>query len=136
MLTQTIKALRWTEEKLENLLAHFAANYARELLMAHGLVEVEIDHIRRNLKTGPARATTENTSIDRSIPSNGGPSTQTHLEVFKAERPSRSIDGVTSLGAATSNCSLWSGPEIVAALCVAGAAIAGLLFCLAAIFKS
>jgi trehalose-6-phosphatase len=45
MLTKITWALNWPGEKIENLLADLAANYAREVLAAHGLVEIEIDHI-------------------------------------------------------------------------------------------
>jgi hypothetical protein len=128
MLTKITRALNWADEKLENLLADLAANYARELLAAHGLVEMEIDHIRRNSKVEPVQ--TEKT--DRSAGLNETLLPQTHLEVIPAER---FVPGV-SHRVPTSNCDLWSGPEIVAALCVAGAALASLLFCLAAILKS
>ena len=128
MLTKITRALNWADEKLENLLADLAANYARELLAAHGLVEIEIDHIRRNSKVEPGQ--TEKT--DRSALPNKTLLPQTHLEVIPAER---FVPGV-SHRVPKSTCDLWSGPEIVAALCVAGAALAGLLFCLAAIFKA
>ena len=131
MLTKITRALNWADEKLENLLADLAANYAHELLAAHGLVEIEIDHIRRNVKVEPI----ENEKSDRSARPNETLLPQTHREVIHPERfvPG---DAAVSHRAPASHCDLWSGPEIVAALCVAGAAIAALLFCLAAIFKS
>jgi len=135
MLTQITRALSWAAEKLENLLADLAVNYARELLAARGLVEIEIDHIRRNLKVEPAVPPTDRDKINRSIPSDENPPSQTSLEVIRTERFVPCNPGVSRL-APMSHCDLWSGPEIVAALCVAGAAIAALLFCVAAIFKS
>ena len=136
MLTKITRALNWADEKLQNLLADRAANYARELLAAHGLVEIEIDHIRRNLKVEPAAPPIESQRINRSIPSKQTPVPQTRLQVIQVDRATHANEQVQSLKPPTSNCDLWSGPEVVAALCVAGAAIAGLLFCLAAIFKS
>ena len=135
MLTKITRALHWADEKLENLLADLAANYARELLAAHGLVEIEIDHIRRNLKAEPAVPPIESDKINRSIASEQTSVAQTGLEVIQVERAINPNKRVQSLQAPTLHCDLWSGPEVVAALCVAGAAIAGLLFCLAAIFK-
>ena len=136
MLTKITRALQWAGEKLENLLADLAANYARELLAAHGLVEIEIDHIRRNLKAEPAVLPIESGKINRSIASKQTSVAQPRLEVIRVERAIRPAKQLQSLQALKSNCDLWSGPEVVAALCVAGAAIASLLFCLAAIFKS
>ena len=135
MLTKITRALNWADEKLENLLADLAANYARELLAAHGLVEIEIDHIRRNLKVEAAISPIENDKINRSIPFKTRVP-QTGLELIQVERATYPIEQVHSLQAPTSNCKPWSGPEVVAALCVAGAAIAGLIFSLAALFKS
>jgi len=136
MLTKITGALQWVDEKLENLLADLAANYGRDLLAAHGLVEFEIDHIRRNLKVEPVVLPTDSNRTNRSIPSKQTPVPQTPLKVIRLKGATHPIDQVQSLRAPTSNCDLWSGPEVVAALCVAGAAIASLLFCLAAIFKS
>lgn len=135
MLTKITRALLWADEKLENLLADLAANYARELLAAHGVVEIEIDHIRRNLKAEPAVPPIESDKINRSIASEQTSVARTGLEVIQVERAINPNKQVQSLQAPTSRCDLWSGPEVVAALCVAGAAIAGVLFCLAAIFK-
>ena len=135
MLTKITRALHWADEKLENLLADLAANYARELLAAHGLVEIEIDHIRRNVKAEPAAPPIESDKINRSIASEQTSVAQTGLEVIQVERAINPNKQVQSLQTPTSHCDLWSGPEVVATLCVAGAAIAGLLFCLAAIFK-
>ena len=135
MLTKITGALQWVDEKLENLLADLAANYARELLAAHGLVEFEIDHIRRNVKVEPVVPPAGSNRTNRSIPSKQTPVPQTRLKVIRLEGATHPIEQVRSLQA-TSSCDLWSGPEVVAALCVAGAAIAGLLFCLASLFKS
>jgi hypothetical protein len=131
MLTKITRALNWADEKLENLLADLAANYARELLAAHGLVEIEIDHIRRNLKVEPAVPPIESDRVSRVIPSNQTLAPQTRLRVIQADRATHPTEQGQSLKPPTSKCDLWSGPEVVAALCVAGAAIAGLLFCLA-----
>jgi hypothetical protein len=128
MLTKITRALNWADEKLEHLLADLAANHARELLAAHGLAEIEIDQVRRNSKVEPVQ--TEKT--DRSAGLNEALPPQTHLAVICAER---FVPGV-SHRVPKSTCDLWSGPEILAALCVAGAALASLLFCLAAIFKA
>ena len=136
MLTTIIRALRWTDEKLENLLADLAANYARELLAAHGLWEVEIDHIRRNSKIEPVEEPIESGKINRSIPSKNATLYQGRPEIVPVETAADPTEGVGSLRTPTPDCGLWSGPEVVAALCVAGAAILALLFCLAAIFKS
>jgi hypothetical protein len=136
MLTTIIRALRWIDQKLETLLAHLAANYARELLAAHGLVEIDIDHIRRNFKVEPAASPIETEKIHRFIPSNENPLPYARPEVIQVEGAPHSTEKVQPLRAPTPNCDLWSGPEVVAALSVAGAAIVALLFCLAAIFKS
>jgi hypothetical protein len=136
MLSYIVKATSWTSEKLENLLTDLAANYARDLLTGHGLVEMEIDHIRVNSKIEAAIAPVENGEINRSIPAIETPLPQIFVKVIRLDRPSYPTVRVESLGRSTPNWNLWSGLEIVAALCVAGAAIAALLFCLAAIFKS
>ena len=136
MLTKITRALHWADEKLENLLADLAANYARELLAAHGLVEIEIDHIRRNPKVDAAVPPIESGTINRFFAPKQTPTARTRLEVMELDRAIHPTGQLQSLQVQRSNCDLWSGPEVVAALCVAGAAIAGLLFCLAAIFKS
>ena len=135
MLTQITRALHWADDKLENLLADLAANYARELLAAHGIVEIEIDHIRRNLKTEPAVPPSGSEKVNPSIASKQTSVAQTGLEVIQVGRAIHPHKQVQSPQARTSHCDLWSGPEVVAALCVAGAAIVALLICLAAIFK-
>ena len=76
MLTTVIRALRWTDGKLQNLLADLAANYARELLAAHGLVEIEIDHIRTNYTVEPAVISIEAQKITRFVPQNENPVSQ------------------------------------------------------------
>lgn len=136
MLSNLLKAIHWTSEKLENLLTDLAANYARELLTAHGLVEIEIDHIRRNSKIEPAVAFIENDRFNRSSAPNETPLPRPVVKVIRVERAIHPTEEIEPLGRPTPNCDLWSGPEVVAALSVAGAAIVGLLFCLAAIFKS
>ena len=136
MLTKITRALHWADEKLEKLLAYLAANYARELLAAHGIVEIEIDHIRRNLKAEPAVRPSESDKVNPSIASRQTSVAQTGLEAIQVGRAIHPPKQVQSTQARTSHCDLWSGPEAVAALCVAGAAIVALLFCLAAIFKS
>lgn len=135
MLTTIIKALRWTDEKLENLLADLAANYARELLAAHGLVEIEIDHIRRNSKIEPMVESIESEKINRSIPSNKATLYQGRLEIVPVETAADPPEDVGSIRTPTPDCDLWSGLEVVAALSIAGAAIVALLFSLAAILK-
>lgn len=40
--------MKWIAEKPEGLLGGFGEDYARELLAAHGLLEIEADHLRRN----------------------------------------------------------------------------------------
>jgi hypothetical protein len=135
MLTTVIRALRWSDEKLENLLADLAANYPRELLAAHGLVEIEIDHIRRNSKIEPMVEPIESEKVNRSIPSNEATLYQGRPKIVPVETAVDPTEEVASLRTPTPDCDLWSGPEVVAALCVAGAAIVALLFCLAAIFK-
>ena len=136
MLTKITRALNWADEKLENLLADLAANYARELLAAHGLFELEIDHIKRNSRVEPAVASIEGEKIDRSIASNENALPQIHLKVIRLEGAPYPTEEDESPRAPAPNCDPWSGPEVLAALCVAGAAIVALLFCLAAIFKS
>jgi hypothetical protein len=135
MLTKITRALIWADEKLENLLADLAANYARELLATHGLFELEIDHIKRNSWVEPAVAPIGE-KINRSIAPNENALPQTHLKVIRLEGAPHPTEEDESPRAPTPNCDLWSGPEVLAALCVAGAAIVALLFCLAAIFKS
>lgn len=49
MLKRLISTLDWLCEKLEDFLRDFAANYARELLSAHGLIDVEVEHIRSKM---------------------------------------------------------------------------------------
>ena len=49
MLKRLISILDWLCEKLEDLIRDFATNYARELLSSHGLIDVEIEHIRSKL---------------------------------------------------------------------------------------
>jgi hypothetical protein len=130
-----IRALRWTEEKLEHLLADLAANYARELLTAHGLVEIEIDHLTRS-KVEPAVEPIENEKTNGSISSNDATLYQSRSKIVPIETMLDSMEDVESLRTPTPHYDLWSGPETLAALCVAGAAIVALLVCLAAILKS
>jgi hypothetical protein len=135
MLTNIIRALWWTEEKLANALTDLAANYARELLAAHGVVELEIDHISSNSRLEPAVEPIETEKINRSIPYPETTSSDGRLELVRVDAASDPKEEAGSFRRTTPNCQLWTGPEVVAALSVAGAAIVGLLFCLAAIFK-
>lgn len=48
MLQKMMAAMKWIAEKPEGLLGGFGEDYARELLAAHGLLEIEADHLRRN----------------------------------------------------------------------------------------
>lgn len=136
MLTQIIRAIRGTEEKLDSLLTDFAANCARELLAAHGLAEIEIDHIRRNFKVEPPIASIDSQRTTRAILSSKTPLPQSRLELVRVQRPTRPTDQVEPIRPPTPNCDLWSGPEVVAALSVVVAAMVALVFCLAAIFQS
>ena len=136
MLTKITRALHWADEKLKNLLADLAANYARDLLAAHGLGEIEIDHIRRNSKIEPVVEPIESEKIGRSIPSKKATLYQGRPQIVPVETAADPTEEVGSLRTPTPDCDLWNGPEVVAALCVAGAAIVALLFCLAAVFKS
>ncbi|MBV9877437.1 MAG: hypothetical protein JO025_22100 [Verrucomicrobia bacterium] len=135
MLTTIIRALRWTDEKLQNLLADLATSYARELLAAHGLVEIDIDHIKMNYRVewglGPIAAEMITFSVPyyETTPSDG------RLELIRVDTASDPTRKAGSFRRTTPNCHLWTGFELVAALIVAGAAIFGLIFCLAAIFK-
>ena len=52
MIEKFTGALEWAAGKLENLFRETGENYARELLAAHGLLEIEADHIRRNRAEG------------------------------------------------------------------------------------
>jgi hypothetical protein len=134
MLTTITRALQWADEKFENLLTDLAANYARELLASHGLVELEIDHIRRKFQLEPAVAPSENDKINRSISSQDA--TLSRSKIVPIETMVDSMKDVELLRTPTTHYDLWTGPETLAALCVAGAAIVALLFCLAAILKS
>jgi hypothetical protein len=136
MLTNIIRALWWTEEKLDNLLTDFAANHARELLAAHSVVEIEIDYIRRNSRLEPAVGPIETEKINRSIPYHETTRSDGRPELIRVDTASDATEEAGSFQRTTPNCHLWTGLEVVAALSVAGAAIVGLLFCLAAIFKS
>jgi hypothetical protein len=134
MLTTITRALQWADEKFENLLTDLAENYARELLASHGLVELEIDHIRKKFQLEPAVALSENDKINRSISSQDA--TLSRSKIVPIQTMVDSMKDVESLRTPTTHYDLWSGPETLAALCVAGAAIVALLFCLAAILKS
>jgi hypothetical protein len=52
MIKKFTEALEWVAGKLENLFRETGENYARELLAAHGLLEIEADHIRQNTAKG------------------------------------------------------------------------------------
>ena len=45
MLEKTQRLLTWIGDRIEDLLSHFARNYARDLLAAQGLADIEVDHI-------------------------------------------------------------------------------------------
>ena len=47
MLQKLREALEWLGSKLERVFQQFGEDYARELLAAHGLLDIETDHIRR-----------------------------------------------------------------------------------------
>jgi hypothetical protein len=47
MLQKLRQALEWLGAKLEHVFQQFGEDYARELLAAHGLLDIETDHIRR-----------------------------------------------------------------------------------------
>jgi hypothetical protein len=49
MLKRLISTLDWLCEKFEDFVRDFAANYARELLSAHGLVDLEVENIRSKM---------------------------------------------------------------------------------------
>jgi hypothetical protein len=135
MLTNIVRALRWTEEKLCNLLADFAANYARELLSARGVAEIEIDHIKSSSRVERGVGPTEAEMITLSVPYYETTPSDGRLELIRVDTASDPTRKAGSFRRTTPNCHLWTGFELVAALIVAGAAIFGLIFCLAAIFK-
>ncbi|MFY9985770.1 MAG: hypothetical protein WAM44_08690 [Chthoniobacterales bacterium] len=135
MLTNIVRALRWTEEKLDNLLADSAANYARELLAAHGVAEIEIDHIKRSSRVERGVGPIEAEEITRSVPYYETTPSDGRLQLIRVDTASDPTKEAGSFRRTTPNCHLWTGFELVAALIVAGAAIFGLIFCLAAIFK-
>jgi hypothetical protein len=45
MLEKTKRLLTWIGNQIEDLLSHFARNYARDLLVAQGLADIEVDHV-------------------------------------------------------------------------------------------
>lgn len=47
MLEKTIRLLTWIKDRIEDLLNHFARNYARDLLTAQGLADIEVDHVSK-----------------------------------------------------------------------------------------
>jgi hypothetical protein len=49
MLKRLISTLDWLCARLEDFVCDFAANYARELLSAHGLIDLEVEHIRNKM---------------------------------------------------------------------------------------
>jgi hypothetical protein len=49
MLGKLQGIVNWISDKLDGLAREIGANYVRELLAAHGLIDIEIDHIRRKL---------------------------------------------------------------------------------------
>jgi hypothetical protein len=49
MLNRLTSTLDRLCENLEDSVCDFAANYARELLSAHGLIDLELEHIRSKM---------------------------------------------------------------------------------------
>jgi hypothetical protein len=49
MLKRLISTLDWLCARLEDFVRDFAVNYARELLSAHGLIDLEVEHIRSKM---------------------------------------------------------------------------------------
>jgi len=47
MLEKTKRLLTWIGNQIEDLLSHFARNYARDILAAQGLADIEVDHVRK-----------------------------------------------------------------------------------------
>ena len=45
MLEKTKRLLTWIGNQIEDLLSLFARNYARDLLAAQGLADIEVDHV-------------------------------------------------------------------------------------------
>lgn len=45
MLEKTKRLLTWIGDRIEDLLSHFARIYARDLLAAQGLADIEVDHV-------------------------------------------------------------------------------------------
>jgi hypothetical protein len=45
MLEKTKRLLTWIGNQIEDLLSHFARNYARDILAAQGLANIEVDHV-------------------------------------------------------------------------------------------
>ena len=52
MVRKLLATLNWIGDKLEDLSEEIGAQYARELLAAHGLLDIDMDHIRRKLRKG------------------------------------------------------------------------------------
>jgi hypothetical protein len=136
MLTNIIRVLQGTEEKLATLLTDFAPNYTRELLASHGLAKIEIDHIRRTFQVEPPIVPIHSGRTARAVLSSESPLPESRLKVVRVQRPTRPTDETEPIRPPAPNCDPWTGPEVVAALSVVGAAILALVSCLAAIFKS
>jgi hypothetical protein len=45
MLKKTRRLVTWIGDRIEDLLSHFARNYARDILAAQGLADIEVDHV-------------------------------------------------------------------------------------------
>lgn len=45
MLKKTIRLVTWIGDRIEDLLSHFGRNYARDILAAQGLADIEVDHV-------------------------------------------------------------------------------------------
>ena len=46
MLEKTKRLLTWIGDQIEDLFSLFARNYAKDILAAQGLADIEVDHIR------------------------------------------------------------------------------------------
>ena len=57
MLKKTRRLVTWIGDRIEDLLSHFARNYARDILAAQGLADIEVDHVWKerplNQQAGP-----------------------------------------------------------------------------------
>lgn len=56
MLEKTKRLLTWIGDRIEDLLSHFARIYARDLLAAQGLADIEVDHVWKDRHKQQAEA--------------------------------------------------------------------------------